>query len=437
MTPTRRFALALLPLLLSACAGPSAATKRTVNDFLARHDYEKAESHLESSKESQYGRKNMVLYYLDKGLVQHHAGKYADSDESLDKAETRMEELYTKSVTKASGMLILNDNTADYAGEPFERALTNVFRALNYVFLGKPDEAVVEARKAEQFLAELNAKRELKALYKDDAFARYLDHLLYSDIGKLDDARISHEHAMKAYAWYATAYNTPAPRFELPKEKGRGEIVFIHYNGIAPRKVSKTFQVAWGEGLAAMHATKEGESQQVKNALTAGVLGNAVTVAYPEYVQDPFTISSSEVSVGEDAPGVATALMEDISAIAMKDLTDRVALIKTRAIARATVKFILAKAAGDAVKKKYGQGMGLLAKIAANATAAATEIADTRAWATLPSQIRMARLSAAPGTHSVTVRFKDGSGRVVATQVFKDVKVEKGKRTYLGFRTAA
>ncbi len=434
--------LAAAALLFTACGGPSAASKKSVNALLASAQFSAAEEHLFKAKETEYGKKNAVLYYMDMGAVLHHAGKYKESDEHLDKAEMRMEELYTKSVTKASGMLLLNDNTADYAGEAFERALTNVFRALNYVFLGKPEEAVVEARKVEQFLTELNDKREKKAVYKDDAFARYLDSLLYADIGKMDDAKISYRAALAAYKWYASDYSTPEPSFDLKeKTKGSGEIVFIHYNGVAPRKISKTFQVAWGQGVAAVNATKgdgdaDAGSARVQNALRAAALGNHITVAYPDYVQDPFRIRASEVSIDEEDPE-PTQLMEDITAIAMKDLADRNALIKTRAVARATVKFILAKTASDAVTKQYGKGWGLAAKVVAGGAAAASEVADIRGWATLPAQIRMARVKASPGKHSLTVRFKDGAGGIVSTQVFRDVKVQQGKRTYLSYRTAS
>ena len=320
--------------------------------------------------------------------------------------------------------------------------MNNVLRAPNQLFLGKPEEAVVEARKVEQFLTELNDKREKKAVYKDDAFARYLDSLLYADIGKMDDAKISYRAALAAYKWYASDYNTPEPSFDLKERtKGSGEIVFIHYNGVAPRKISKTFQVAWGQGVAAVNATKgdgdaDAGSARVQNALRAAALGNHITVAYPDYVQDPFRIRASEVSIDEEDPE-PTQLMEDITAIAMKDLADRNALIKTRAVARATVKFILAKTASDAVTKQYGKGWGLAAKVVAGGAAAASEVADIRGWATLPAQIRMARVKASPGKHSLTVRFKDGAGGIVSTQVFRDVKVQQGKRTYLSYRTAS
>jgi hypothetical protein len=456
-------AAAAFSTLLTGCAsGPSGASKKTVNAFIAQGNYDAAQKYIEGVKETQYGKKNMVLFYLDKATVLHHAGKFKESDQAFDVAERRIEELYTKSISQAAGMLLLNDTTMEYAGEPFERALTNVFRALNYVFLGKPDEALVESRKVEQFLDELGRKLEGKTVYKDDAFARYLDSLLYLDAGKKDDARISMDASNAAYGWYTSMFATPQPRFEFPAAaKDAGELVFIHYNGVAPRKVSKTWQIAWNDALIAAEASKDAETEnaQFKNGLKAGIAGKAVTVAYPDYVQDPFRVVSSEVEVTPSIPvGVAapvaavssakaqTMLMEDISAIARRTLQDRMALIKTRAIARATVKFVLAeqasKAAAAACDKQYAKGSfgnticKGLSKGVAHGAAAASEIADTRGWSALPSQIRMARLRLPPGQHDVVVRFLDAGGAVVATQTFKGVKIDRSRRTYLSHRTA-
>lgn len=435
---------------LAGCAsGPSGASKRTVNSFLLSGRYQEAGQYLDKVKESQYGKKNMVLFYLDKATVLHHDGKYQESDDAFDRAEQRAQELYTKSITQAGGMLLLNDTTMEYAGEPFERALTNVFRALNYVFLQKPDEALVESRKVELFLDGLNRRLGSKAVYKDDAFARYLDSLLYDDAGKMDDARISMEAANNAYGWYSSLFHTPAPRFDFPPElpTNHGELVFIHYNGVAPRKVSKTWEIAWGNALALVKSDDtERNDSRVRNALNAGIAGHAITVAYPDYVQDPFRVVSSEVDVDGGQALSSTILMEDISAIAYRNLQDRMGMIKTRAVARATVKFILAeqaaKAAGAECDKRYGAGsFGAnlcrgLARGISHGTAAATEIADTRGWAALPAQIRMARLKISSGRHDVLIRFKDASGAVVSSCTFKDVLINKSKRTYIHYRTA-
>lgn len=440
-------ALAAALALVGCNTGPSSSSKKTVNALLAAQNWAAAEAHIIKAKESQYKKKNQVLYYLDLGGVQHHAGKYVESDLSLDAAEKRMEELYTKSITKAAGMMVLNDGTVDYAGEPFERALTNVYRSFNWLHQGKLDEALVEVRKVGVFLQELNQKLEGKTKYKDDAFAQYISALLYADAGKMDDARISMQAAQRAYEWYATEYNTPMPKWEFPDDpkKQNGELVFIHYNGIAPRKIVKSFQVAWGNAMAIVQSSPDGEATDAKfkQGLAAGITGHAITVAYPEYTQDPYQIVSSDVVI--DSQTVSpTLLMEDISAIARKTLDDRMAIIKTRAIARATVKFVIAEAVARAAAKECDRISNAFAKLTcktlargtAHGIAAATETADTRAWSTLPSQIRMARVKVPPGTHSVQVLYKNAAGVVIASKTFDAVQIARGKRTYLHHRTA-
>jgi hypothetical protein len=434
-------AVAFLAGVLAACGGPSGSMRKDVNASLAGRDYAGAEKKVVAAKESSYGRKNQVLYYLDLGAVQHDAGEFAESDKSLDRAERRMEELYTKSVTRAAGTLMLNDNTTEYAGERFERALVNAYRALNYTFLNKREDALVEVRKLSRLLQEYSDVYGAKSTaYKDDAFAEFLASLLYDDDGKPDDARIAREKSRAAYASWARSYGTPVPRLEpVGAKPGAGEIVFLHYNGVAPRKVSKTFSFAWREALTYLDATRDDEAEagQAKRALAAGLTaGRAIAVAFPDYVQDPYQIAGSAVEAG----GVKadTELASDVAAIARKDLEERLGVIRGRAIARAAVKFILAKAASDAAAKKYGKNswQSLLTQAGGAVASVATEVADTRAWATLPAQFRVARLYVPPGLHDVTVTYYGPGGAALSTQVFKGVTVVKGRRTYLRDRTA-
>lgn len=440
LSPVKGGAVAFLALALCACGGPSGSMHKDVNASLAGRDFAGAEKKVAAAKQSSYGKKNMVLYYLDLGAVQHDAGKFKESDESLDRAERRMEELYTKSVTRAAGTLMLNDTTTEYAGERFERALVNAYRALNYTFLNKREDALVEVRKLSRLLQEYADVYGAKSTaYKDDAFAQFLASLLYEDDGRPDDARIAREKSRKAYESWAKSYGTPVPRLEpVGERKGAGEVVFIHYNGVAPRKVSKTLSIAWREALTHLDATKDDEAQagQARRAVAAGLSGKAVAVAFPDYVQDPFSIAGSVVEAGGlQAP---TELASDISAIARKDLEERLGVIRARAIARATVKFILAKAASDAAAKKYGKNswQALLTQAGGAVASVATEVADTRAWATLPAQFRVARLYLPPGLHDLTVTYTGSSGAALSTQQFKGVTVVKGRRTYLRDRTA-
>jgi len=436
----RAFLSRLLPaaVLLAAatgCAGPSAAYKLDLHQKLAAGQYQAAAARIEELKDEQYGQRNAVLYWLDMAAVLHDADKYVESDRLLDKAELRLDELYTQSISKAAGTFLWNDGTDDYRGEPFERSLLHVLRALNYVYLHKPDEALVEARKVSAFLSELNDKLAGKQVYKDDAFAQYLAALLYEDAGKQDDARISRDSAQKAYEWYAADYQTPAPSFAAgPIPAGQGELVLLHFNGLAPRKTSESIQVAWNDAVALVGADEEGRSnQQVNNALRAGLMANAVTVAFPAYVQDPYLVHGSRVRAGGQA--VDTQLVQDISAIARKALADRIAAIRVRAIARATIKFVLAKVAEEVVKKEAGKGLGMLAGIVARSVAAGSEVADTRAWTTAPAEIRMARLPLPAGHHQLVVEYLSAGGAPLKVETL-EVDVVEGRRSWLHVRSA-
>jgi hypothetical protein len=417
--------------------------RRRLDARIAVGDYAGAESLIAGDKLTSYGKKNRVLYYLDLGAVQFDARKYKESDQSLAAAEENMDDLYTKSIHQAAGTLLLNDNTVDYAGERFERAFVNVYRAFDYLFSGDRDNALVEIRKLSRLLQEYSDTAGASTAFKDDAFAQYLSALLYADAGQPDDARIAFEAAGRAYKNYAAVYSVPTPPIDTaPLDGPNGELVFVHANGIAPHKESRYFQVAWGEGLAAVNASSDENSGQARNAIRAGVLGHAITVAYPVYVQDPFRIHRSEIEV--DGVIAETRLVENVSAIAQKALAERQAAIRTRAVARAAIKYILAQTAAKAAETACNRitagdwavnACKYASRGLANGIAAGTEVADTRAWATLPAQFLLARMPLAPGEHLVTVRYRGHQGEILLTRTFS-ATIRKGQRAYLHDRTA-
>jgi len=97
-----------------------------------------------NAKEDVYQLKDRVMYYLDLGMLYHFNGDYKLSNEFLTKAERAIEELYTKSISKAALSMALNDNALDYGGEDYEDIYLNIFKALNYINLNDPEDAFVE-----------------------------------------------------------------------------------------------------------------------------------------------------------------------------------------------------------------------------------------------------------------------------------------------------
>ena len=429
----------ILAVLLAACAGPSAQTRMSINQMVAAGDYKAASTRIEKEKDSGYGEKNSVLYYLDLAVVQHDARQYQASNQSLALAEQRMDDLYTKSVSREAGRFVVNDNTVQYAGERFERVLVNVYRAMNYLFLGARDSALVEARKLSRLLQEYaDTYGATRTAYKDDAFAQYVSGLIYADGGQPDDARISLEAAAKTYATWNSAFGTTRPTLEAPAGDDRmGELVFVHANGVAPRKVSQSFTVGWTQAVNVLRANSAAEPQGALalSALRAGVTAQVITVSFPTYVQDSFSIAGSEIEV--EGRAVPSELVYDVSAIAKKTLSERETAIKVRAVTRATVKYLLRMLAVQECEKKLGKGALACSalNLGGNIVANVTEFADTRAWSTLPSQFRMARMRLAPGTYDVVVRYKSAAGALVATRTLR-AAIRPAERTYLHDRTA-
>jgi hypothetical protein len=468
--------------LLVACAGPSRQHSIALNQQIAARDWNGAVAAVDAVRKSEYGERNRLLYWLDKASVLHDAARYKESDELLDLAEQRMDELYTVSISKGAATFLVNDAAQDYAGQVHERVLLYILRALNYAYLGKVDDAAVEARKVTGFLAELNDQLgEKKLAYKDDAFAQYLGGLLFEDQGRSDDARICFEASRTAYGWYSKVLGTDPPVLEVaraapssgqrpavldasasttpasvkaaaadgsavaradtsgatgvPPAREEGELVFLHYAGTAPRRETRTLQFAWRDVIPFVQASDESkEDPRVKNAIVAGIAANAITVAIPALAQDPFAVQGSEVAVG--SVRAETVLVEDVSAIARSAYQASLPLITAKAVSRAAIKFLLARLAEQEAKKRLGDGWGTLVGIATRAGAAASETADTRSWRTLPAQFRMARLRLPAGRHDVKVRYLSNGGMPLWDEVLPQVEIRPGRRTYLHVRTA-
>jgi hypothetical protein len=212
-------------LVAAGCTLPTTAYRSHVGDLIVQADLPAAAAAIEEAQLTKYGEGNRVLYWLDLAAVRHDSRQYDESDALFDRAELRMEELYTKSLSQATGTVLVNDATQDYAGEPHERALLHVFRALNFAFRGKLDEAVVEARKVTAFL-EQYGERTGSRTYHSDAFAHLVAAMLFEEAGRLDDARISRAAAEQAYGEYDAAFRVPAPKLGLaPRAEGEGEVI--------------------------------------------------------------------------------------------------------------------------------------------------------------------------------------------------------------------
>ncbi len=289
--------------------------------------------------EISYGKNGKLNFLLDSAMINLQCGNYDESNGYFHQADELAEDLWTKSLTKEAASFITNDYMLPYRGEDFERALINLFSAVNYVMTGNNEEALVECRRLDSLLTMFNDKYEGKNVYKEDAFGRYLSGMIYEANGNLDDAYIDYFKAFKAFQDYEKHYGTGLPKILLSdisrvaKAIGRFdelssyEIFGRTYDGMKQKEVKKM-------GKIVMIHLNGKSPVKVDDKIIVKAKDGPVSIAFPRYqVNKPrcgestLIIKTSSGSITADAE-----LVEDVNGVAVKSLEDRKVRVVVKAI---------------------------------------------------------------------------------------------------------
>ncbi|MAF27126.1 MAG: hypothetical protein QF819_05810 [Gemmatimonadota bacterium] len=448
-------------LLLAVLAGCATYTMKAigVRDPLLRGDLPAAHSFLTKEKPGGDG----LPYLFELGLVLRTLGRFDESNAVFQRAEDRIDDLLTKSLSREVLSLATSDETLHYAGEIWEQVLLHHYRAMNYVDLLRFDDAIVECRKASHRLAVYADAQSNPHTYRDDAFMQYETAILYEAAGELNDAWVSLRLAEEAYERYLASYGIAAPSWlardlmrvaaalgydrELEKLRSRypgtelveveellraGEIVLFWEEGFLPAKIQEEVHLPVykndgdeedREKFARILAHRRGQTKIPHGKK----LDYFLRVALPAYLPQAPNHASSRAVLSAAGRFATTEVAEDLDAIARAGLTDRMPTILFRAVLRAIGKYGITRA----VEEERGEIAGLFA----NLLTAATEKADTRSWITLPRTIQMARLVVEPGTHDILLECRGPHGQVTESVQFEGVEVGAGEIRVLSHRT--
>jgi uncharacterized protein len=393
----------------------------------AQGQLEEANKTLDKNKKSAKGN-NKLLYNLQKGVVLQMLGEYASSNDYFEQAYFFTED-YRKNYSLEALSLITNPNVKPYVGEDHELVLIHYFKALNYLRMNQLDEALVECRRINIKLNELNDKYgNKKNRYDVDPFAHNLMGIVYEASGEINDAFIAYRNAYDAYKSKSSQFGVPVPNQlkqdllrtaylngfnqELKgyeKEFGteyqhktseNGELVFFWHNGLGPVKSEWTinFFVVKGAGGVVNFENKElgltFPFPMPRNEDGSNQLGDLkiVRIAFPKYEERLPYFHSASI----EANGVKNSLEkgEDISAIAFITLEDRM----LREFANTLLRVALKQAAELSLRHE-NENLGALLSI----VNAATEKADTRNWQTLPHDIFYTRVPLKKGENKITL----------------------------------
>jgi hypothetical protein len=434
-------------LTLAGC-GSSANRYLLVDKSLLARDYQAADAVIQKA-EDEYGAKSRVLYGMDRGMTLQLAGEYQKSNEVLERAEDEVDRLYTRSVRTETLAFMTNDNSLPYEGEPFEQVMINVLKALNYACLDRWEDALVEARRIDHRLNVLTDRTKDKTAYRDDGFARYLSGILYESAGDLNNAFIAYRKAYETFeasrAWSRTGVPSqlrsdllraadalhlgqelaeyqrrfPDTAWQSHEEQRRlAHVLVISYNGRAPRKEDQFLDLPISLDALQLVLLNRGftsgnrQQHRAADSVLYGLNGRVVRVALPRIVPQKTQVPVDTVNLipEQGAPIVVrTELAQNVTALADKALSERMAGIAVKAVARAAFKYSLAEGATrgtqQAVGGDAGPWVGLAVGLLTKGFAVASEEADKRSWRTLPDEIHFARMWVAPGAY----RFSSGA----------------------------
>ncbi|MEI8013298.1 MAG: hypothetical protein WCH20_00530 [Nitrospira sp.] len=466
--------VAVLALVLLAGCGPSVNRYLLIDTSLRANDPKGADAIVQRT-EKEYGEKSLVLYGMDRGMLLQLAGDYQQSNAVLEQAEEELDRLYTRKIRTETLAFMTNDTALPYEGDPYEQVLLNVLKALNYVALGQWQDALVEARRIDHRLNVLSDRIQEKGAYREDGFARYLSGILYESTGDVNNAFIAYRKAYETFdatrAWSHTAVPSqlredllrtaealhftqelaeyrrlfPDTMWETSQSLQQlAQVVVISYNGRAPRKEDQFLDLPVSLDALQLVLLNRGLSQATRQSnrgvdtVLYGLNGRVVRVALPRLVPQKTQVPVDRVSLIPDNGSrvtVNTELVHNVTALAEKALSERMAGITVKALARATTKFAAAEAttrgAQQLAGKDAGPLVGLLVGLLAKGLAVASEEADKRSWQTLPDEIHFARVWVPPGRYQVQSQSGGGSHDPLTSEAMRTLSVGPGETALL------
>jgi hypothetical protein len=420
------------------------------------------------------GGKDVLLAYLESGLVLHYADRWAESNEAFAAAERTAEELYARSISEGALSLLTNDMAISYRARPYEMAMVPYFRALDYAYLGDRGAALVEARKTSLMLSRyVDAtvsgveRGDTGALERtrDDPFMLYFSGMLYDWDGELNDAFIAYRNAATAYqdvhgllglqippslardlertsarlgfgaelaqlreacpAVFAAAEAAAAP---APPAAGEGELVLLVEVGFVPSRQQVKLNLPIFESdtyndndyWAWEIAGRAGTSYAVFEGYD---IAYWLTVAVPTLEDRRSPVRHVRaMAAGRVAEG---ALAHNPAAVARVTFEAEYPTILFKTVLRGLTKYLASQQV-----EKQNKVLGLLTNI----FGAATETADTRSWMTLPEHVQLVRMRLPAGVHDVAVDLLDARGHSLGELQIGSVEIRAGDWTFHNHR---
>lgn len=424
---------------LTGCVSPNIHVDRAISSLRSAND-PPALVWSEGLKGSFYSEQ---LGYIETGRIRMLSGDFHGSSQQfstiIDQVIQEQEgapvvRLGDAGATVLAGT-ITDDRARAYDLPAYEFILTLQYQMLNHLFLGRPDAAIVEARRAvfaqdqiaETYGAEVERARQEAELSHADTFSKvgaqmqamepvvektrssfengvtwYLCGVLFEQEGDQANAAVALRKA-----WELMPGNPYVLRDFLRllrTQDPEGFRNLLAQTGVDP----STLERPATEILLIMEEGFVSQRHSVKIPLPVG--GTLTSIDFPIYQDPPHQPMAVEVRIADQSRGLS-ALGLSVQALAYRDLKERMPGIAVRNVTR-----VATRIAAQQVANQIGGDAAQLGVLAFNLVSTIINRADTRAWYTLPMVAHLFRGGIEPGAHSLELR-NQGTGYVTRIPV--------------------
>ena len=454
-----KFLLLILIVTVSSCA-TYYQQQFDFNSEFEKGDLSKALETLQD-KENLANSKSRFIYFTNNGLLLSILGKYEESNEFFEKAFLFGEDYHINYANEAVSYLT-NPNMTVYRGEDHEHLMLLYFKAINFLKMNKPEEALVECRRLNIRLNQLSDKYTSEKKYQRDAFIHTLMGIIYQSTKDYNNAFIAYRNAVEIYesdyasmfglevpeqlkkdllntAWWTgfveefAEYKTKFGMEDYKPVQPEAELVFFWHNGLSPIKSEWNINflidhregnmvVFSNENLGIMFPFKVEESKDKSDLQRLEVF----RVAFPRYVERPVYFQHAVIE--KDSVSYPLQLTEDVSKIAFYSLRERMMVEFGKGLLRAAL-----KKATELSLKKEDERLGALIGV----VNAITEKADTRNWQTLPHSIFYSRVPLKEGTNKIKFKIDGEGDKAVYNFTYNALRHQTLFHTFSSLETSA
>ncbi|MCH8271226.1 MAG: hypothetical protein IH985_08475 [Planctomycetes bacterium] len=382
---------------------------------------------------SWYGKRDRLLWELDRGAIALALDDADTTFEVLESAEQAIERQFDESIGDTLSRWLLSDADTTYMPEPYEAVYVNVLKLLAHLEAGViQGGATVEARR-------LSRKSDrLRELY-----VRQRDALDEKVPGVASDAarrgwintNVGGEFIESTLGTYLTAVTfMESGQHEFQRVAGRrledsialqggliGEVDAAAFAGLGSMDpdAADVLVVAFAGRGPTKHASRVGP-------IVIGTVPMYMELPVVDVV--PSGVERVWVEV-EGGPRHELAMVEDLARVAYENLERGMPVIYTRTFLRAAAKAGLTAAAAEAARRQASDSDQVWAQaivaLGGLVTMMVTERADLRSWIFLPGQARVVLVDLPEGQYRLRVVYEDWRGGTVYVTPWREIEVRE------------